>query len=68
MGVLDHPFFAVTDDDGTFTIPNLPPGKYTLEAWHEELGPRPGHHGRRRRAGDGQLRLQAGQVIRFPVP
>jgi hypothetical protein len=38
IGVLDHPFFAVTKDDGTFTIPNLPPGKYTLEAWHEELG------------------------------
>ncbi len=38
IGVLDHPFFAVTKEDGTFTIPNLPPGKYTLEAWHEELG------------------------------
>ncbi len=31
----DHPFFAVTDDAGKFTIRNLPPGKYTLEVWHE---------------------------------
>jgi Carboxypeptidase regulatory-like domain len=38
IGVLDHPFFAVTKEDGSFSIPNLPPGKYTLEAWHEELG------------------------------
>lgn len=37
-GVLDHPFFAVTGDDGTFTIQNLPPGEYVLEAWHEKYG------------------------------
>jgi plastocyanin len=38
IGVLDHPYFAVSDDTGTFTIPNLPPGDYTIEAWHEKLG------------------------------
>jgi plastocyanin len=38
MGVVDNPYFAVTKDDGTYTIPKLPPGKYTLEAWHETLG------------------------------
>ncbi len=38
VGVLDHPFFAVTDKDGKFTIPNLPPGKYTLEAKHMKAG------------------------------
>jgi hypothetical protein len=38
MGVLDHPFFAVSKADGSFEIPNLPPGSYTLEAWHESLG------------------------------
>ena len=27
-----------SDDDGTFTIPKVPPGKYTLEAWHERYG------------------------------
>ena len=37
-GVLDHPFFAVTGDDGTFTIKDLPPGEYVLEAWHEKYG------------------------------
>ena len=36
--VLDHPFFSVTSEDGTFTLRGLPPGKYTLTAWHESLG------------------------------
>jgi plastocyanin len=36
--VLDHPFFSVTGDDGTFTITGLPPGNYTLTAWQETLG------------------------------
>ena len=38
VGVLDHPYFAVTSADGSFSIPNLPPGTYTLAAWHERLG------------------------------
>ena len=38
-GVLNHPFFAVTPADGTFSIKGLPPGTYTIEAWHEKLGP-----------------------------
>jgi plastocyanin len=37
-GVLDHPFYAVSAEDGTFSIGNLPAGTYTLEAWHETLG------------------------------
>lgn len=37
-GVLNHPFFAVTGDDGSFTIKDLPPGNYVLEAWHEQYG------------------------------
>ncbi len=37
-GVLDHPFFAVTGDDGSFEIKNLPPGSYVIEAWHEKYG------------------------------
>jgi len=36
--VTDNPFFAVTGADGAFSIPNLPPGDYTVEAWHEKLG------------------------------
>jgi plastocyanin len=35
VGVLKHPFFAVTAEDGTFTIKGVPPGKYTVVAWHE---------------------------------
>jgi plastocyanin len=38
MAVLSHPFFAVTKTDGKFTIANLPPGTYEIEAWHEKLG------------------------------
>jgi hypothetical protein len=38
VGVMDHPFFAVTDDNGGFEIPGLPAGTYTVEAWHEKLG------------------------------
>jgi len=37
-GVLEHPFFAVTGADGTFTIDGVPPGTYTVEVWHERLG------------------------------
>jgi hypothetical protein len=38
IGVLDHPFFAVTGDGGTFKIEKLPAGEYVIEAWHEKLG------------------------------
>lgn len=38
VAILNHPFFAVTGDDGTFSIPKVPAGKYTIEAWHERLG------------------------------
>lgn len=36
--VADTPYYAVTDDKGNFTINNVPPGDYTVEAWQEELG------------------------------
>ncbi|MFQ5845615.1 MAG: carboxypeptidase regulatory-like domain-containing protein [Planctomycetota bacterium] len=38
IGVVPHPFFAVTDERGTFELPPLPPGDYTLDAWHEFYG------------------------------
>ena len=36
VGVLRHPFFSVTGNEGTFTISGLPPGDYVVEAWHEK--------------------------------
>lgn len=38
MGVVAHPYFGVSSAAGTFNINNLPPGTYTLEAWHEKFG------------------------------
>lgn len=38
IGVLDHPYFSVTGDDGSFTLASLPPGDYVIEAWHEKYG------------------------------
>ena len=38
VSVFDHPYFAVSGPDGKFTIKNVPPGKYTLEAAHRKLG------------------------------
>ena len=38
VGVLDHPYYAVTKEDGKFELKDLPAGTYTIEAWHEKLG------------------------------
>jgi hypothetical protein len=38
IGVLAHPYFAVSAKDGTYTIKNVPPGTYTLVFWHETKG------------------------------
>lgn len=38
VAVMDHEFFSVSKADGSFTIPPLPKGKYTIEAWHEVFG------------------------------
>lgn len=38
--VFDHPFFAVSAEDGAYAIADLPPGECVIEAWHERLGVR----------------------------
>ncbi|HMD16194.1 MAG TPA: carboxypeptidase regulatory-like domain-containing protein [Terriglobales bacterium] len=38
IAVLKNPYFAVTKQDGSFDLPNLPPGTYTIKVWHEKLG------------------------------
>jgi len=38
VGVRPDPFFAVSGADGSFSITGLPPGTYTIEAWHEKFG------------------------------
>lgn len=37
-GVFEHPFHAVTGEDGTFKLEGLPAGEYTVETWHEKYG------------------------------
>jgi plastocyanin len=38
IGVVDHPYFAVTGAGGTFVWKNVPPGDYTVAVWQEKLG------------------------------
>jgi plastocyanin len=38
IAVIKNPYFAVTGKDGSFDLKDLPPGSYTLQAWHEKLG------------------------------
>lgn len=38
IAVFDHPYFSLSGQDGQFTIRNVPPGKYTLEAYHRKAG------------------------------
>jgi hypothetical protein len=40
VGVFSHPFFAISDSDGNYKIEGLPPGDYTVVAWHEKFGER----------------------------
>ncbi len=42
IGVSPHPYFAVTGADGSFTLKNVPPGVYTIEAVHEKYGRKEG--------------------------
>lgn len=37
VGVISHPFYAVTGKDGTFSLKDVPDGEYEVEVWHELL-------------------------------
>lgn len=39
---LDHPYFATTDKSGSFSLTDVPPGTYTVIAWHEVMGEKTG--------------------------
>ncbi|MGH7553436.1 MAG: carboxypeptidase regulatory-like domain-containing protein [Longimicrobiales bacterium] len=38
IAVFDHPWFAVTGEDGSYSLEGLPAGDYVVEVWHETLG------------------------------
>jgi len=38
IGVLNHPYYSVSGTDGSFSLKGVPPGKYTITAWHEKYG------------------------------
>jgi hypothetical protein len=38
IGVMSNPYYAVSGEKGAFRIANVPPGKYTVQAWHERYG------------------------------
>jgi gas vesicle protein len=65
VGVVDHPFFAVTESDGRFELGGLPAGEYVVEAWHEQYGVRQAKcHSRRRRDPVDGLLLRSGMISR----
>jgi hypothetical protein len=38
IAVFKHPYFVITGKDGSFALKNIPPGNYTIQAWHEKYG------------------------------
>ena len=60
VGVLPHPYYAVTGADGTYSLSGLPAGTYTIAAWHESLGE---HEAQVTVPGDGETTLD----LTFPA-
>ena len=46
MRIFDHPYYAVTDEDGKFEIKDAPAGNYRIVYWHENVGFKGGKDGR----------------------
>ena len=68
VGVLDHPYFAVTGSDGAFDMSDLPPGDYVIEAWHEMLGnANPERDDWRGRNGRTELHVRRGLSVRVSM-
>ena len=59
--VFDHPYFTIPDLDGSFELPAVPAGDYTIVGWHERVGERAEH-----------IRVDAGRAstieLTVPVP
>ena len=58
--VTDHPYVAITDEGGKYAISDVPPGKYRLEAWHEQLG-------RMKRKGSVEVAATQTVTVDFPI-
>ena len=56
IAVMPHPFFGVTDGNGAAKIENVPPGKHTVEVWHETLG-----------KATKEVEVKAGQVAKVSI-
>ena len=56
VAVMPNPFFGVTDANGVAKIENVPPGKYTVEAWHETLGKQ-----------TKEVEVKAGQTVKVAI-
>lgn len=54
--VLDNPLYTVPDNDGRYRIENIPPGNYTLVAWHERSEPV-----------EHAVQLQGGQILSLDI-
>ena len=59
--VFDHPYFTIPELDGSFELPAVPAGQYTLVGWHERVGER-----------SERIRVEAGKAtsieLTVPVP
>lgn len=64
--VTDHPFFAVTGNDGNFALNDVPSGNYTIEAWHSQFGVKREHNVRVSRGEETELRFTFSSSDRPP--
>jgi plastocyanin len=56
IAVMEHPFFAVTNEQGEFRLKDVPPGEYEIAAWHEQFGEK-----------TQKVRVEAGGAVELPL-